>query len=108
MKKLIEELEALKPNTDKLFGFDYGYALGESEGIDRAIEIVHAHNPWYEVGELPPVEELEPDFSIDVMLSDGRQYALGYYIYETRYWNTTIRRGQFKPTHWAYLPERVK
>lgn len=96
MKKLIEELQTEIERRD----------LKEAalEGLFLALQIVHAHNPWYDVTELPPIDEKEPDFSIDVILTDGEYFRVGYYAFRTASW--IIHRYFKKPvTHWSYLPE---
>ena len=100
MKKLISELESMarrlfrNPNAND----------DTCKGFDHALQIVRAHNPWHEVGELPPVCEQEPDFSIDVLLTDGERCRVGYYAFSTGSW---IMHRYFKNpvTGWAYLPE---
>ena len=94
MKKLIDELEK---------------AIEEAAFLDfyDALNIVRAHNPWHEVTELPPIDEKEPDFSIDVLLTDGERCRVGYYAFSTGSW---IMHRYFKNpvTGWAYLPELPK
>lgn len=97
MRKLIEELQTEIERRD----------LKEAalEGLFLALQIVKAHNPWIPISELPPRDESVPDFSIDVMVTDGESYRLGYYAFRTKSW---ILHKYFRgnsPTHWAYLPE---
>ena len=100
MKKLISELESMarrlfrNPNAND----------DTCKGFDHALQIARAHNPWHEVAELPPVCEQEPDFSIDVLLTDGERCRVGYYAFSTGSW---IMHRYFKNpvTGWAYLPE---
>jgi len=98
MKKLLDELEKFHNNTSETHSSDYRH------GIWSALQIVRAHNPWHEVGELPPIDEKEPDFSIDVLLTDGERCRVGYYAFSTGSW---IMHRYFKNpvTGWAYLPE---
>lgn len=100
MKKLISELESM---ARKLFR-NPNANDDTCKGFDHALQIVRAHNPWHEVTELPPVCEQEPDFSIDVMLTDGERCRVGYYAFSTGSW---IMHRYFKNpvTGWAYLPE---
>ena len=99
MRKLIEELQTEIERRD----------LKEAalEGLFLALQIVKAHNLWYDVTELPPRDELEPGFSIDLMISDGENYRLGYYVFESNSW---VMHSYFKKpvTHWTYLPEQPK
>ena len=104
MKKLIDELNLLSmiPPSGE-------YADGYSSGVNDAISIVRAHNPWHEVGELPPIDEKEPDFSIDVMVTNGNGYRLGYYSFRTESWVIhRYFRNPSKVTHWTHLPELPK
>lgn len=103
MKKLIDELQAGKDFTDEIFN-DTPVGKALKEGFEAAFNIVRAHNPWHEVAELPPVCEQEPDFSIDVLLTDGERCRVGYYAFSTGSW---ILHRYFKNpvTGWAYLPE---
>ena len=105
MKKLISELESMarrlfrNPNAND----------DTCKGFDHALQIVRAHNPWHGVAELPPVCEQEPDFSIDVMVTNGNGYRLGYYAFRTESWVMhKYFRNPSKVTHWAYLPELPK
>ena len=100
MKKLIDELEAM---ARKLFR-NPNANDDTCKGFDHALQIVRAHNPWHDVTELPPVCEQEPDFSIDVLLTDGERCRVGYYAFSTGSW---IMHRYFKNpvTGWAYLPE---
>ena len=100
MKKLIDELELERADMSRS-NCDYG----ELSGFAAAVDIVRAHNPWYEVSELPPVDESEPDFSIDVMVTNGEGYRLGYYAFRTKSWVLHKYFRGSHPTHWAYLPE---
>ena len=93
MKKLIEKLES---------------AIEEDAFLDfyDAIEIVKSHDPWIDVGkELPPREQTssgEMDYSIDVLMTDGRDCRVGYYRYSLNLWNASIHLRDV--THWTYLP----
>jgi len=100
MKKLIDRLEAM---ARKLFR-NPNANDDTCKGFDHALQIVRAHNPWHEVTELPPIDEKEPDFSIDVLLTDGERCRVGYYAFSTGSW---IMHRYFKNpvTGWAYLPE---
>lgn len=103
MKKLIEELE--KEMSEVQTEFDSsGYECGMTDGFHAALEIVRSHNPWTSVETLPPIDEKEPDFSIDVLLTDGERCRVGYYAFSTGSW---IMHRYFKNpvTGWAYLPE---
>ena len=95
MKKLIDELIIARDNAD---------SIKEAQAAQLCINIVRAHNPWHEVTELPPIDEKEPDFSIDVLLTDGERCRVGYYAFSTGSW---IMHRYFKNpvTGWAYLPE---
>ena len=96
MRKLIEELQTEIERR--------GLKEAALEGLFLALQIVKAHNPWHGVAELPPVCEQEPDFSIDVLLTDGERCRVGYYAFSTGSW---IMHRYFKNpvTGWAYLPE---
>ena len=95
MKKLLDELEVARDSAD---------SIKEAQAVQLCINIGRAHNPWHEVGELPPIDEKEPDFSIDVLLTDGERCRVGYYAFSTGSW---ILHRYFKNpvTGWAYLPE---
>lgn len=100
MKKLIDELETLKNeyNSDKTISTtDNDIRFG----IERAIEIVRAHNPWHEVWELPPMRKYSNLLSIKVIVRNSTAVSTGVYDREDRGWNSDI--GGI--THWAYLPE---
>lgn len=99
MKKLIEELNETY-NSDGVQWCDREF----QQGFKAALAIVRSHNPWIGVEELPPIDEKEPDFSIDVILTDGEYFRVGYYAFRTASW--IIHRYFKKPvTHWSYLPE---
>lgn len=101
MKKLLDELQSLKNEYNpQKYTTDADIVFG----IEKAIIAVRAHNPWHEVGELPPADESEPDFSIDVLLTDGERCRVGYYAFRTASW---IMHRYFKNpvTGWTYLPE---
>ena len=101
MKKLLEDLQK---HLDNLTIPNDRFGKGWKTGYVQALQIVRAHNPWHEVTELPPVCEQEPDFSIDVLLTDGERCRVGYYAFSTGSW---IMHRYFKNpvTGWAYLPE---
>ena len=101
MKKLLEDLQK---HLDNLTIPNDGFGKGWKTGYVQALQIVRAHNPWHDVTELPPVCEQEPDFSIDVLLTDGERCRVGYYAFSTGSW---IMHRYFKNpvTGWAYLPE---
>ncbi len=101
MKKLIKELTAKLDSASLPKG---RYGDGWLDGFTLALEIVRSHNPWTSVETLPPIDEKEPDFSIDVILTDGEYCRVGYYAFRTGSW--IIHRYFKKPiTHWSYLPE---
>ena len=104
MKKLLEDLQK---HLDNLTIPNDRFGKGWKTGYVQALQIVRAHNPWHEVTELPPVCEQEPDFSIDVLLTDGERCRVGYYAFSTGSW---IMHRYFKNpvTGWAYLPELPK
>ena len=101
MKKLLEDLQK---HLDNLTIPNDRFGKGWKTGYVQALQIVRAHNPWHDVTELPPVCEQEPDFSIDVLLTDGERCRVGYYAFSTGSW---IMHRYFKNpvTGWAYLPE---
>ena len=102
MKKLLNELEKERAHHAQYQAS--AYDCGRLSGFDDALYIVRNHNPWHGVAELPPVCEQEPDFSIDVLLTDGERCRVGYYAFSTGSW---IMHRYFKNpvTGWAYLPE---
>ena len=101
MRKLIEELQTEIERR--------GLKEAALEGLFLALQIVKAHNPWHGVGELPPIDEKEPDFSIDVMVTNGNGYRLGYYSFRTESWVIhRYFRNPSKVTHWTHLPELPK
>ena len=71
MKKLLDELEVYVAKSKKA-GQSNGYILG----LRTALQIVRAHNPWYEVAKdgLP-----EPDKLLWFLCSDGSVF-LGCYL----------------------------
>ena len=100
MKKLIDELEK---ELEKIR--DNGKAHAVKNGLQRAISIVRAHNPWHEVGDLP--EMRNKDYSVRVMVinNNGRQH-FGYYYLPSRQWFDTYDATEIiEPAKWAYLPE---
>ena len=98
MKKLIDELIIARDNAD---------SIKEAQAVQLCINIARAHKPWQEVTELAPIDEKEPDFSIDVLLTDGERCRVGYYAFSTGSW--IMHRYFKKPvTGWAYLPELPK
>ena len=101
MKKLIDELEK---HLNSLTIPNDRFGKGWKTGYVQALRIVRAHNPWREVTKLPPADESEPDFSIDVLLTDGERCRVGYYAFRTASW---IMHRYFKNpvTGWTYLPE---
>ena len=102
MKKLISELESLEADyKSNVSAADKDIA----DGIQLARKFVESHKPWYPVTELPPKDEKEPDFSIDVMVTNGEGYRLGYYAFRTESWVLHKYFRGDSPTHWAYLPE---
>lgn len=104
MKKLLKELEK-EFESDNVQWCDGEY----QDGFNHARMMVMSHNPWHEVTELPPVCEQEPDFSIDVMVTNGNGYRLGYYAFRTESWVMhKYFRNPSKVTHWAHLPELPK
>lgn len=103
MKKLIEELEAAETDTKYLYDDAYTFAAGENAGIDTAIAIVRAHNPWHEATELPERCEKSDDCSINVLVTDGKSRNFGFYDFAECVWY--MGKGYAIVTHWAYLPE---
>ena len=104
MKKLIDELESLKNeyNPQK-----YTTDADIIFGIEKAIIAVRAHNPWHEVGELPPMDsDMSTNTSIDVLLTDGVNCVVGYYDFEECKWVSDGYEHTF--THWKYLEELPK
>lgn len=98
MKKLIEELQTEIERRELK-----DIAL---EGLFLALQIVKSYDPWIDVGkELPPREQTssgEMDYSIDVLMTDGRDCRVGYYRYSLNLWNASIHLRDV--THWTYLP----
>lgn len=99
MKKLIEELEAKYTQL-----YRNGHDGELLDGFDEALQIVKSHDPWIDASELPPRDEIEPDFSIDVMITDGKSYRLGYYSHGTNSW-VMHKHMKGGVTHWTYLLE---
>lgn len=97
MKKLIEELQTEIERRD--------LKDAALEGLFLALQIVKAHNPWYDVTELPPYHEGQFKDSIEVNVMDFKSKikSAGYYSYERKCWQTDYR--PMNVTHWAYLPE---
>ncbi len=95
MKKLLDELEKLK-------GQGYGVnGISRDAAIEDCINIVRAHNPWHEVGELPPKWEQYRKQSINVLvLSEEGKVEISYYHFGFKSWGAT-----FAPIGWTYLPE---
>lgn len=99
MTKLIDELELERADMSRS-NCDYG----ELSGFAAAVDIVRAHNPWHEVGELPPERE-----KVIVGLEDGT-VLMGIMDSENRwaifYSDGLIRADISRPViKWAYLPE---
>ena len=97
MKKLLDELEVARDSAD---------SIKEAQAAQLCINIVRAHNPWHEVGELPPVYEQEPCRSIEILIltADGNIYT-GVYVYEEKLFIILNRRSIAKEIGWTYLPE---
>lgn len=98
MKKLLDELEVARDSAD---------SIKEAQAVQLCINIVRAHNPWHEVGELPERSEMRT-VSIDVILRNDlckhNTRVVGYYHYSAGAWAYNDGDNYF-PTHWAYLPE---
>lgn len=100
MKKLLNELEALKNEYNpQKYTTDADIVFG----IDKAIIAVRAHNPWHEVTELPPSKENDTSASVDVY-ARGEYGMRGEAFYDF-YLCEWIWFYDTPPTHWAYLPE---
>ena len=94
MKKLIDELIIARDNAD---------STKEAQAAQLCINIVRAHNPWHEVGELPPVYEQYRKQSINVLvLSEEGKVEISYYHFGFKSWGAT-----FAPIGWTYLPEVI-
>ena len=103
MKKLISELESMarrlfrNPNAND----------DTCKGFDHALQIVHAHNPWHEVAELPPEHE-------KVLVQYGDDSVLmGIMDSENKwsvFWSDGLKNEDpDRPVvKWAYLPEANK
>lgn len=98
MKKLIDELVE-KFNSKEVQYSNERFAYG----FRAALQIVRAHNPWHEVGELPPRDEKAGDCSINVWVTDGERRNIGFYDFAENVW--ILGKAYSKVTHWAYLPE---
>jgi hypothetical protein len=98
MKKLIEELEAQYQKCLKNGGDDYLL------GLDAAMDIVLAHNPWTSVETLPDEHEKvlvrygDDSVLIGIIDSDNKWSV---------FWSDGLRgQDTDRPiTHWAFLPE---
>lgn len=110
MKKLIDELEKERDNLKESFEWS------KADGLNTAISIVRAHNPWHEVGELPEravnADGMELNFTDDVLVKGANKGELceAFFRYALNDWcirieKHTVRELHFIPTHWAYLPE---
>ena len=101
MKKLLDELEK---ELEKIRYNDNAHAV--RNGLQRAISIVRAHNPWHEVTELPPPYEQDPYRSIEILIltKDGNIYT-GVYVFEEKLFIILNRRSIAKEIGWTYLPE---
>ena len=105
MKKLIDELEK---ELEKIR--DNGKAHAVKNGLQRAISIVRAHNPWHEGTELPPEHE-----KVLVQYGDENDgnVLMGIMDSENR-WSIFYSDGlkAEEPNRpivkWAYLPEANK
>ncbi len=101
MKKLIDELELERADMSRS-NCDYG----ELSGFAAAVDIVRAHNPWYEVTELPEHGTVLTHLSIVVWCTDGESRSIGYYNYRSGMW---YAEGLILPViKWTYLPELPK
>ena len=96
MKKLIDELIIARDNAD---------SIKEAQAVQLCINIVRAHNPWHEVGELPAVCGQEPGRSIEILIltADGNIYT-GVYVFEEKLFIILNRRSIAKEIGWTYLP----
>lgn len=104
MKKLISDLESAVENYKLNFGGTQ-YDDGMVSGFETAIEIVKSYDPWIPISKLPPRDESEPNFSIDVMVTNGEGYRLGYYAFRTESWILHKYFRGAQPSHWTFLPE---
>ena len=100
MKKLIKEIEKLKEGfTIPPRDFERGYCVG----VEDALQIVRAHNPWHGVAELPEHGTVLTHLSIVVWCTDGESRSIGYYNYRSGMW---YAEGLILPViKWTYLPE---
>lgn len=106
MHKLISELESALENYELNFGGTQ-YDDGMVSGLETAIQIVKAHNPWHDVSELPPLCEFGR--LSDTLLVKGAksgEISTGYYRAVYKEWH--VDYGNFTVTHWTYLPEQSK
>ena len=70
---LIDKLKALREGY-KSFGHNLGIEV-HNKAINKAIEIVEAHNPWISVEDDSP----DTDRNVFVMDTDPSQVAVGHY-----------------------------
>ena len=112
MKKLIDELEVARDNAD---------SIKEAQAVQLCINIVRAHNPWYEAAKngLP-----EPDKLLWFLCRDGSVFLGCYLTYvedgKLRYsWSVhdgaiyregseviveTVFDDDYDVTHYRYIP----
>lgn len=116
MKKLLKELET-KFKSDAVQWCSSGY----QDGFDHALQIVKAHNPWYDVTELPPRvidDGVQMEFTIEVLALTDRgaierayyhHYTKEWYYYHyTKEWVTSETVTPINVIKWTYLPEQPK
>lgn len=62
-------------------------------------------NDWISVNDrLPPKES--PDYSVDVIVTDGKHTSIGYYIYRTGNWIQYYDDFPFRDiSHWSPIPK---
>lgn len=93
----IDKEELIKALAYDRHQYEKGYQDGKAEA--------KLETGWISVNDrLPPKES--PDYSVDVIVTDGKHTTIGYYIYRTGNWIQYYDDFPFRDiSHWSPIPE---
>lgn len=110
MKKLIEEIETRANESATREGVHSSpFEEGVAVGLNIALQIVKSHDPWIDVGELPPSRDEKGDYiqylfkfddtnDVYIAFNDGEERW--YEVYDESF----LMIGKYG-AKWTYLPE---
>jgi hypothetical protein len=62
-------------------------------------------NKWISIDKKLPEKET-PDYSVDVLITDGKKVKIGYYDYSIEAWDTEYEESYASGiSHWMHLPK---